>query len=773
MDTPPLIPGSHWLTLSCDTNIGGFLGDDAELSEASTSSSSELPSPDHDSSDGMNIIILNLCTLIQSNLINFLLEEIDEHGYNEEEFLGILALAQQSRELYARSGETTDLEDCIAYLRDALTVGPRDNRARADVLHKLAYDLYTYHLNVNGERSLENEDSLNESIELHRQALRLLPARHSARALYITRLAIALRARFTESGVRDDLRECISLHRMALSFRTPGHPDRSQSLLNLANAYWTSFELVGALEDLNHAIEFDTEALELRPHNHPNRTPALMGLATDLSARYMKTNDLGDLTRAIELEREASHLNPTDDHIAQALASLLVMRYHATQEVADFDFVTAICSAQSATSQDMEDDEPDGAAAFLHILVEINTAHYQHVGNSQCLVHAVQLCRQIPDMGECETAVFTVARVFVSRYQKDRNPSDFDGAVELCREALEACPPGHPHRALCLHTLAQAYEIYADIHRQNEDLDTALRYYSGAVQDVYSSIRDRFQYVQDWINLAEKTARSHSLLDACTASVHILARVVHFDEHVDIRAGALNWGPKLLNAILATIVLAPARAFEALEFARSLLWLLSLNPQRTPKLDGLSPILLQKLCRISWQLERGASSSPSSIRSLQGRTNGGSGTAGTDERGSGHSIVDVRRALVEEFDALVSDARSFPGYAGFVRPLCYSLLSNGWGENGLVAVLISTPQECRALVIFPTSIKPLDIVLPLTPAILNNLADGFTMAAQGNDETPYRALLGDVWEQVVKPIIQKLMLRVRRFYHIQAEIHEC
>lgn len=693
-----------------------------------------------------------------------ILEEMEEHGFNEQEFLGILALAQQSRELYENSGRMADLEDCIAYLRDALTVGPRDNTTRADILHNLAYDLYIY---ANGQRGPEAQGCLSESIDLHRQALRFLPARHKAMALYITRLAIVLRARFTESGFRDDLQECISLHRRALSFRPPGHPDRSQSLLNLANAYWTRFELAGTLNDLECAIRFDTDALELRPRGHPNRTPALMGLAMDLSARFIKTNRLDDLTQAIELEREASHLNPTDSHIAQALASLLVMRYHATQDSADFDLVTAICSSQSS-SHDMEEDESDGGAEFLHISAEINTARYQHFGNSECLVHAVQLCRQCLDMGQCETSVFMVARVFISRYRKDRNPSDFDGAVELCQEALELCPLGHPHRALCLHTLAQAFEIYADIHRQTVDLDNALRYYEEAVQDAYSSIRDRFQYAQDWINLAGKTGRVHSLQNACTTSVLILARIVHFDEHTDIRAGAHAWGPKLLDAILATLVLAPAGAFEALEYARSLLWLLSLNPQRIPKLDGLSPALLQKLCRISWQLEHGASSSPSSIRSLQASAGGG----GCDGQDSGQTVVEDRRRLVEEFNVLVDDARRFPGHAGFLRPLRYTLLSNGWGENGVVAMLMSTSKECRALMVFPTSIKPLDVVLPLTPDALRNLADGFATASQGDDDSMYKTLLGEVWERIVKPITQKLMLRVCRFFHIQAEIHE-
>ena len=73
------------------------------------------------------------------------------------------------------SAQLTDLEDCIAYLRDALTVGPRNQITRAEVLHTLAYDLYVFGLNTGAPEDPQSEDYLSESVELHRQALRLLP----------------------------------------------------------------------------------------------------------------------------------------------------------------------------------------------------------------------------------------------------------------------------------------------------------------------------------------------------------------------------------------------------------------------------------------------------------------------------------------------------------------------------------------------------------------------------------------------------------------------
>ena len=180
----------------------------------------------------------------------------DENGeYNEEEFVGILALANEARELYAVSHALHDLEDSIAYLRDAFSVAPHDHAVRAEVLHKLAYDLYVFSqegqsdAGASAPQSASSsrtgcivDENLNDSIRLHRLALKLLPSHHSARAIYMTRLAIALRARFLVTTAPRDVNECIVLHSRALELRPPGHADRAQSLLNLANAYWARFE---------------------------------------------------------------------------------------------------------------------------------------------------------------------------------------------------------------------------------------------------------------------------------------------------------------------------------------------------------------------------------------------------------------------------------------------------------------------------------------------------------------------------------------------------
>lgn len=687
------------------------------------------------------------------------IDELDEHEYNEAEFLGILALAQQARELYELSAQLTDLEDCIAYLRDALTVGPRDQVTHAEVLHTLAYDLYVLGLNAGAPEAPPAEDHLSESIELHRQALRLLPASHKARPLYVTRLAIALRARFTQTARKEDLQECINLHRQALVFRPPGHPDRSQSLLNLANAHWTRFELSGAMDDLEWAIQLDTEALELRPPGHPNRTAALMGLATDLGTRHLKNNARDDLSRAIELKREAYRLDPTDGQIVQSLASLLAMRYQETRDPADFDAVTAICATRSSSEgqQHSQGNNADCSGAMLAILAEVYASRFRASGIPQDLVDAVDICYQCLKLGHAEPACSTVARACLSAYHTHHDPSDLHSAIRISQEAVRLCMPGHPHRATCLHVLAQSFQSSFDAHRRDSDLYDALEAYAAAVQDTCCSVRDRFQYAQDWIDLATKTRQVQSLSDACGAAVHLLGLIVHIDEHTDVRIGALARISGILEAVTTLVPSLPARGIELLEYTQCLAWALTLNLQHMPGANVVPPALLQRLRQISWQLEHSLSPAPFAAGRIHL-----SPAHDTLENISAH-----RQRLAVEFDALVEQARSFRGCAAFLRPSPYTTLSNGWGD-GFVAVLMSAQRECHAFVVFPTSIKPLHIPLTLSVARLKAVAERCVAAARNDDDRLYRLVLEEIWQGVVNPIIQKLMLKVRRSFSLSS-----
>ncbi|KAJ7016823.1 hypothetical protein C8F04DRAFT_1406555 [Mycena alexandri] len=111
---------------------------------------------------------------------------------------------------------------------------------------------------------------LEESIAFDRQALELRPGSHPDQSGSLNNLANVLETRFEQTGQLADLDESIALHREALELRPGSHRNQSSSLNNLANALATRFKQTGQLADLEESIAFRRQALELRTGSHPN-----------------------------------------------------------------------------------------------------------------------------------------------------------------------------------------------------------------------------------------------------------------------------------------------------------------------------------------------------------------------------------------------------------------------------------------------------------------------------------------------------------------------
>jgi hypothetical protein len=99
---------------------------------------------------------------------------------------------------------------------------------------------------------------LEESIDVCREALDLLPESHPNRSSSLSNLAKALSTRFQQTGQLADLEESIGLHRKALELFSGSHPDQSASLNNLAKPLSTRFQQTGLRADLEESIGFLT-----------------------------------------------------------------------------------------------------------------------------------------------------------------------------------------------------------------------------------------------------------------------------------------------------------------------------------------------------------------------------------------------------------------------------------------------------------------------------------------------------------------------------------
>lgn len=651
------------------------------------------------------------------------------------------------------------MEDVIAYLRDALTVAPSDQAARGETLYKLGRDLFVYWQISGGSDTHEGApESLDESVKLHRQALRLLSPNLDSRALHRHGLATALQARFDLRGHVEDLEECIALYRKALECRPLGHPDRSQTLLDLADAHRIRFESFGEPNDSEQARRLDQDALDLFPLGHSDRAGALVCLADDLGARYNRTGDIKDLHQAIVLQREAQQLQPNDEQILVALASLLALRYDASHDLAHFDAAVDLCS-RALPAQPAATSSP-----LLHVLVNVYCARHRHSHELRYLEDAVRCCERLLE-AETEYAhpdlpCITVSRTILSLGSRGH----LDSAVDLCTRALHHCSAGTFYHSCLIYTLAQAFDARYGATGSDDDANAAARHYVEAVEDPSSPARHAVQCATDWVTFATNMQQFHSLVNASNSTARLLSHVAQFDDDLKVREKTTELAVRLVEAIGAGISLqvfaSPEEAAELVESVREALRTLRLYPTSTPTLDGLPRRLSRRLRLVVQGLAQPFSPAP--LFPLQKSLH--TAIRQRDRR---------RRNFWQDFDALVEEARTYKGFEYFLAPHSFESLASTCADGHVVILLPSTAQ-CQALVVSSNSATALRVALPLSYADAATLANDFVCASRTDVEGRYELLLEQVWEGAVQPIIYALQLKVRSPSQLfQAEIHVC
>ncbi|PPQ70646.1 hypothetical protein CVT26_010068 [Gymnopilus dilepis] len=200
---------------------------------------------------------------------------------------------------YAHQSNPSDLDDAISSFQEVVKVRTSTDPCRASSLNDLATVLESRYRKKGQAKDIE------DSISLYREALRLRPSASDAvhrRSLH--NLALALEARGTKRGSASDLDESVKLNRHVLEMRQIGDPSRHLSLCNLAYALQSRFKVVRDGGDLDQAITLFKEALNLRKGPTSDRIDMLDGLALALDARYTLRGGKVDMDEAIELRRE-------------------------------------------------------------------------------------------------------------------------------------------------------------------------------------------------------------------------------------------------------------------------------------------------------------------------------------------------------------------------------------------------------------------------------------------------------------------------------------
>jgi tetratricopeptide (TPR) repeat protein len=699
-------------------------------------------------------------------------------------------LADALKTRFEQLGDLDVLAEAVELHRQALALRPPGHPDRSSSLNNLANALRTRF------EQLGDLDALAEAVELHRQALALRPPGHNYRSSSLNNLAIALQTRFQQLGDLDVLAEAVELHRQALALRPPGHNYRSSSLNNLANALLTRFQQLGDLESLAEAVELHRQALALRPPGHPDRSTSLNNLANALGTRIKQLGDLDALAEAVELHRQALALRPPGHPYRSSslnnLANALRTRF---EQLGDLDALAEAVDLHREALTLCPPGHPDRSMSLNNLAGALQT-RFQQLGDLDVLAEAVDLHREaltlcplghprrILSLRNLAGALSRqsrgrsdVSNGSEETFPTQRSLSDMDEALRLYTEGLRSCTGGHPQRlqflfdtGLCmLRPGTHVYNFEDGIRHILEALGnpaSSARRTLGRARGALRMIEAAYRFSTEQIATVELSQHHHRglVLEAYTLVIRLLPRAVSFGLDHAGRLRELS-GAEMISRNAATRAIAAGRdaeAVEMLEEGRGVFWSQALRLRATD-LDRLPTQDAQELRKLFQTLDSGGVRDES---------------LGTVQR---ERLVEQRRRLSNAAESLIADIRSRPGMSRFLLPPAFSSLLQSLPESGFVVVLIASDLGHRALVLNRAQgvVASLGMVPPkggfFSEAVRVSLPRdggphtedknifrpmGISGRAKPMPKESLDQTLAQLWTLIVKPVVDKLNLRV-------------
>jgi hypothetical protein len=331
-------------------------------------------------------------------------------------------LADSLDMLHKRTGDDRLMIEVVNLQREANNLCPRLHPDRARSCVNLASSLKKCFQRTGDARLVV------EAMYLDREALDLCPEGHNRRATCCTHLAGSLSMRHQHTGHNHFIVEAVKLQCEALALRTRDHPDYAMCCGQLAISLRVCYELIGDDRLLIEVIDLEREALALCPPGHPDRARSCGRLAISLRSSYRRTGDVLLVHEAIELNREALDL----------------------------------CSER----------HPDRAWSCGHLAISLRV-YYELSSDHDLLNEAIDLGREAINRcpGGHPDRAWSYGSLAISIKELFKQTGDLHLIIEvvyLDREALALCPAGNPNRARSCGNLADSlrmqYECTSDLY---------------------------------------------------------------------------------------------------------------------------------------------------------------------------------------------------------------------------------------------------------------------------------------------------------------------
>jgi tetratricopeptide (TPR) repeat protein len=559
---------------------------------------------------------------------------------------------------------------------------------------QLAYYLGALHNMVFAR--MQTDTALDEAIRVYRHSMSLLPQDHGLRFHLLVDLGNVLHHRYRLAKRLQDIEESIQAFRTALAMCTEDHPrrpyildslgctidDRSKRMLDLFH-----YQKAKSLTCLETAIEGYKELVGLFASQDRRRYIWLHRMSDILRVQYDHTGDAATMKEMVNLCDEAVSLVPVGDpRRPRALLQQAIALYSQL--------------------------DPDNRALAIVALPAVDV-----------IIHVLEECASLylmendgADPNYVSTLTF-LAHTVKARASITGSRHDWEQSISIHKQALEACPTGHPQRHQSLYAIAQVILEPSAYHPSPEDVALAKTSALESLELMQGGHPARFMahyclcYVQlregdddaaidhlyrmatdDLGNVRERMVLSFTLLSTLRKSVLAEGRLTpaSADTLLGIYRHLLRMPPCMAfravriqsrlqqvstwealgrdAAVVALEIGQPHLALECLEAGRAGFWSQSLHLRSD--FDRLPPEMSRELAQLSRALEQASFDDDND---------------GTD---AGSSSAAAKRHMSQRFDEIVADARQLPGLEQFMA-----------GETA--AELVAAAATVRIVVLVP------------------------------------------------------------------------
>jgi tetratricopeptide (TPR) repeat protein len=639
-----------------------------------------------------------------------------ENEPNLPSFINNLATSLQAR--FEQLGRPVDINEAIDRLQSAIYLTPDDDQYKLSRLNHLGAALVTRF------QQLGNLEDLEKAIAQLKAAVDITPEGHPEAPSLLNNLGTSLQKRFERFGNPVDIDEAIARREAAVNIVSSAHPDKPMFLCNLGSSFQERFDLFGNITDIDEAIGWKQRAVYLTPDDHPHKPMFLSSLGISFNARFYRFGEISDINSAIKWQQKAVNLT-RDGHPAK------------------FGRMSNLGSAFQSRFQRLGD------------ILDLRNAIEQHR----------QVVDRTPD-SEPHKPIFlnNLGNSINVLFRRFGNIADIDEAILHHQAAVKLIQDDHPNKPMLLNALGEILmERFKRLH-QTHDAEMAALHFSAAATSAVGPPLTRFTAAEQWISVAP-LIDPQSLLAAFKCALDLMPLVAWLGLPIaDRHQHLVKIGGLARDAAAAAISLEEyEKALEWLEQGRSIVWTQILQ-LRTPvdHLRDVSSGLAERLLQVSRLLDHGTQKDDFSTM----------GQTAREEESRRY------RALTAEWESITEQVRSLPGFEDFLRPPRVSRLKDA-AKDGPVVVLNIAESRCDALALLPGYEEVVHIPLPnISSRRVTELRDklkdqlysnGIRMrdtrvamkATDEDDNETCEQVLAEVWDNLVKPVIDSLAFSVR------------